>query len=185
MLFAQQKRTENIAEYILYMYQIEDIIRSFNFNVDDIMKKFVAPQRINPSFENQYRMWYDELARQMKYEKIETSGHLSMIQETMIELSYLHNTLLNLFNDEKYKMLYDTALPHIEAFIEKSNLKNKNHIEICFHAMYMKLLLKLQKKEISTETEDAFDAIRILIAYLSKAYQKMQAGELDDYNDQS
>lgn len=181
MLFAQQKQAENIAEYILYMYQIEDVIRSFNFDVDQIMEKFVSQQKVNPAYHNQYRQWYTELIRQMKADGVEITGHISLIQETMVELSYLHNTLLNLFNDIRYKELYETALPHLDAFVEKSNLKNKNQVELSFHALYMKLLLRLQKREISTESEEAFDSIRILVAYLSKAYGKMQAGELDEY----
>jgi len=48
-----------------------------------------------------------------------------------------------------------------------------------FGAMYMKLLLRLQKKEISAETEEAFDAMRIQLAYLSQAYHKMKRGDLD------
>ena len=69
-----------------------------------------------------------------------------------------------------------------KAFKEKSNLKDKNQIEIAFHALYMKLLMKLQKKEISPNTEDAFDSMRILLAYLSKSYHKMKNGDLDFLN---
>lgn len=179
MLFAQQKQHENIAEYILYMYQIEDVIRSFQFDLDRIMNEYVSKQIPNPSFTEAYRMWYSDLIRQMKSQRIEEKGHLFLIQEVLIEISYLHNTLLNLINDQKYKDLYERALEHIEAFKEKSNLKDKNHIEIVFHALYMKLLLRLQKKEISAETEESFDSMRIMAAYLSRAYHQMKSGELN------
>jgi hypothetical protein len=179
MLIAQKKLHENVAEYILYMYQIEDIIRSFQFDVDKIMTHFVLPQLPDKSFENQYRKWYEELIRSMKSQRIEEKGHLFLIQEVMIELSYLHTTLLNTAKDEKYITLYETALPHINEFVEKSNLKDKNHLETAFHGLYMKLLLKLQKKDISSETEEAFDSMRILVAYLSRAYHKMKNGDLD------
>lgn len=182
MFIAQSKLQENVAEYILYMYQIEDLIRSFQFDLDKIMHEFVLPQLPDRSFETQYRQWYGDLIEQMKSQKIEEKGHLYLIQEVMIELSYLHNTLLNLANDKKYKAIYDTSLDHIEAFKEKSNLKDKNHIEIMFHALYMKFLLKLQKKEISSESEDAFDAMRIVIAYLTRAYHQMKRGELTFFN---
>ena len=85
-------------------------------------------------------------------------------------------------NDDKYKTLYDSALEHIESFRNKSNLKDKNSIELAFHAMYMKLLLKLQGKEISAETEEAFDAMRMMLAYLSKSYHRMKSGDLDFLN---
>ena len=41
MLIAQQKLKENIAEYILYMYQIEDVIRAYHFDLNKIMEKYV------------------------------------------------------------------------------------------------------------------------------------------------
>jgi hypothetical protein len=84
--------------------------------------------------------------------------------------------------DDKYKTLYDTAIDHIEEFKNKSNLKDKNHIEIMFHALYMKLLLKLQKKEISAESEESFDSMRICIAFLSRAFHQMKKGELTFFN---
>lgn len=182
MLIAQRKLKENIAEYILYMYQVEDIIRSFEFDLERIMEEYVSPQLPDQSFHRQYKEWYSELIRQMKNQKIGERGHLYLIQEVMIELSYLHNTLLNMVHDEKYKRLYDRAIEHIEAFREKSNLKDKNHIEIMFHALYMKLLLRLQKKEISAESEESFDAMRICVAYLSRAYHQMKNGELNFFN---
>lgn len=182
MFIAQQKLKENIAEYILYMYQIEDVIRSFQFDLDRIMEEYVSVQLPDRSFHAEYRKWYQGLIVQMQSQKIEKSGHLYLIQEVLIELSYLHNTLLNMANDVRYKELYEAALPHIEEFKQKSNLKDKNHIEILFHALYMKLLLRLQKKEISAETEEAFDSMRILVAYLSRAYHQMKAGTLNFFN---
>lgn len=182
MFIAQKKLQENIAEYILYMYQIEDVIRSFDFDLETIMSAYVTQQLPDESFHAQYRQWYADLIQQMKNQKLEKKGHLYLIQEVMIELSFLHNTLLNMSSDQKYKTLYETALEHIEAFREKSNLKDKNHIEIMFHALYMKLLLKLQKKEISAESEVSFDAMRICVAYLTRAFHQMKRGELTFFN---
>lgn len=179
MLIAQQKKNENIAEYILYMYQVEDIIRAFKFDIDAILANYVQPQLPDSSFLNQYNTWYTSLIQQMKSQKIEQTGHLVDTQEIMIELSYLHNTLLNTTKDEKYIALFDVATKYIDELKAKSNLKDKNQVEIAFHGMYMKLLLKLQKKEISPETEEAFDSMRILLAYLSRGYHKMKAGDLD------
>lgn len=179
MLIAQQKKDQNIAEYIVYMYQIEDIIRAFKLDVENIMDHFVLPQLPDRSFENQYRNWYEDLIKQMKVQKIEDKGHLAELNEIIVELSYLHQTLLNMAKDDKYIGIFERALPFIEDFKSRSNLKDKNHIEISFHAMYMKLLMKLQKKEISAETEEAFDAMRMLLAYLGRAYHKMKSGDLD------
>lgn len=182
MLIARQKLNENIAEYILYMYQIEDVIRAYNCDLDAIMENYVRPQLPDPSFYQEYSRWYTGLIQQMKEQQKIKAGHLIELNEILIELSYLHNTLLNLANDQKYKTLVETASPYMEEFRGKSNLKDKNQIELLFGAMYMKLLLRLQKKEISAETEEAFDAMRVMLAYLSQAYHKMKRGDLDFLN---
>jgi hypothetical protein len=179
MLIAQQKKDQNIAEYIVYMYQIEDIIRAFKLDENAIMDNFVLPQLPDRSFENSYREWYQGLIKQMKIQRIDEKGHLAELSEIIVELSYLHQTLLTAAKDQNYIDIFERALPLMEDFISRSNLKDKNHIEIAFHAMYMKLLMKLQKKEISAETEEAFDAMRMLLAYLGRSYHKMKSGDLD------
>jgi len=182
MHIAQQKLKENIAEYILYMYQTEDVIRAYNFDLDAILENYVKPQLPDNSFLSQYSKWYSDLIQNMKSQRIEKAGHLHEINEVMVEISYLHTTLMNIIKDEKYKTLFENALQNIEDFKEKSNLKDKNHIEIAFHALYMKLLLKLQKKEISAESEEAFDTMRVLLAYIARAYHQMKNGSLDFVN---
>ena len=179
MLVAEEKKKNNIAEYVMYMYQIEDIVRAYKFDIEAIIAGFVQPQLPDASFTNQYRKWYSDIISQMKMQKIEKVGHLVSTQDVLIEISYLHTTLLTIAKDSKYIAVFEATNKVIEEFKEKSNLKNKNEVEIAFHAMYMKLLLKLQKKEISAETEEAFDAMRVMLAYLSQSYHKMKAGDLD------
>ncbi len=182
MLVAEQKKNSNIAEYILYMYQIEDVIRAYKLDLDAIMENYVKPQLPDESFLSQYRKWYNSLILQMRSEKIEKKGHLLSIQEVLVELSYLHNTLLNLTDNDKYKDIFGVAGPHIEEFRLKSDLKDKNAIEIAFNALYMKLLLRLQKKEISPASEEAFDSMRVMLAFLSRSYVQMKKGDLDFLN---
>ena len=180
MIIAQQKLKENIAEYVLYMYQIEDVVRAYHFDLEAIIENYVRPQLPDDSFLSSYRKWYSDIITQMQYQKLEKVGHLHDLKDIMVEISYLHNSILNVTNEEKYKAVYERA--YIEEFKNKSNLKDKNHVEIVFHALYMKLLLRLKKQEISAETEEAFDAMRVMIAYLSRAYHQMKNGELNFYN---
>ena len=110
MLIANQKLKENIAEYILYMYQIEDVIRAYQLDIDKILDNFVAPQLPDSSFLEQYRWWYDGLIHSMKSERIVESGHLMQTQEVLIELSYLHNSLLSVLKDAKYIALFEKPI---------------------------------------------------------------------------
>lgn len=182
MLIAEQKKQENIAEYILLMYQIEDLVRSAEFDLDRIMESFVKPQLPDDSFLEANRKWYADLIRQMTAQRLQKVGHVLEIKEILVELSYLHNTMLNASTDGKYKGIVDRAIPFIDEFKERSNLKEMNHIEIALHAMYMKLLLRLQKKEITSETEEAFDAMRMMLAFLSRSYKQMKSGDMNFMN---
>ena len=177
MRVAEQKFRENIAEYLLYMFQIEDVIRSFNFDLDAILDVFVRPTLVDDSFLNQYKNWYSDLISQMQKQGVEKDGNIDSLKEIIIELIYLHNTLLTVVNDEKYKSLVDAAAEDILAFKEKSNFLKRHDIETLLHAMNMKLQLKMRKQEISPETELAMDKMRVQLAYLSREYGRMKSGE--------
>lgn len=182
MLPANQKLQENIAEYVIYMFQVEDIIRAYQLDIDRIMNEFVSPQIEDENLVSAYRNWYTGLIRDMKAQRIEKSGHLHEIKEILVELSYLHNVMMNQAGDHKYKQIYETALPNISELRERSNLKEKNDLEVAFHGLYMKLLLRLQRREISEETGKAFDTMSAMLAYLAGAYRKMKNGDLDFLN---
>ena len=179
MKIPQSKASDNIAEYIIYMYQIEDTIRAFKFDINLIMSNIIEPQLSNKNDLSEQKNWYEDLINKMQSQKIEKKGHLLELSDYIIELSYLHNTLLTVTNDKKYKGIVDTSNPFIEEFKQKSNLADKNSIEILLHAMYMKLLLKLTKKPISDASEEAFEGMRIQLAYLVAAYHQMKKGNLD------
>ena len=178
MYIAREKKETNIAEYVIYMYQIEDMIRAYNFDLDMIREKIIRPQVKSTSLEEEAASWYKEVIDEMKSRNLDRKGHLHRIGEVITELIYLHNTLKDVVEDKKYLDLLNAAESNIEAFREKSDLGTIHPVEVCFQALYMKLLLKLQNKEISAESENAFDTMRILLAYLTKGYHQMKKGDM-------
>ena len=58
MLIAQQKRKENIAEYLLYMWQVEDIIRAFNFDMDvlkaNVINRYEVDEEMRLAIDTRY-----------------------------------------------------------------------------------------------------------------------------------
>jgi len=178
MFVAQQKEQNNIAEYIIYMYQLEDLIRAYKFDIDTIREKIIQPQVKSASLEAEAVKWYEDIIEEMKSRNLERKGHLHRIGEVITELIYLHNTLKDVVEDQKYLDLLNAAEDNIEAFRGKSDLKELHLVEVCFQALYMKLLLKLQGKEIAAESENAFDTMRILLAYLTKGYHQMKKGDM-------
>lgn len=178
MFVAQEKLKNNIAEYIIYMYQVEDMIRAYNFEIEELRKHIIQPQVKSESFEAEAVKWYEDLIAEMKSRKLEKKGHLNQIQEVMTELIYLHNTLKDVVKDRKYIDLLTAAEPNIEEFRKKSDLKSAHLVEVCCQALYMKLLLKLRGEEISEASESAFDTMRIILAYLTKGYHQMKSGDM-------
>lgn len=178
MFIAQEKLKSNIAEYIIYMYQVEDMVRAYQFNIDKIRSHIIQPQVKSESLENEAVKWYEELITEMKFRNLERNGHLNRIQEVMTELIYLHNTLKDVVEDKKYIDLLTAADENIEEFRKKSHLDSVHLIEVCFQALYMKFLLKLKGEQISDESESAFDTMRIILAYITKAYHQMKTGDM-------
>ena len=43
MLIAQAKKEENVIEYILYMFQLQDLIRGFRFEEESIRSNLAVP----------------------------------------------------------------------------------------------------------------------------------------------
>ena len=178
MFVSEQKREENIAEYILYMWQIEDVVRACQFKIESISEFILDKQELSDSDREKLKNWYTDLAQKMQLQRIEKSGHLHEVNDVVTELAYLHNSLLSYYKDEKYTELYAGAEVYLDEFKKVSNNPNGSNIEIFFNALYAKLILKLQGKDISSSTDQAFESFTNVLAYLSVKYKKMKLGEL-------
>ena len=136
MLIAQQKLKENIAEYILYMWQVEDMIRACNLDIKVIQERIVNSMVDDEAIRKEIRVWYADLISKMKLQGKEKKGHLRDLDDLFIEINYLHGTLIGLLGDEKYKGIYQTAMPLMEDFKKKANTNNITEIEICFNEKF-------------------------------------------------
>ncbi|MEN9994684.1 MAG: hypothetical protein RL762_1341 [Bacteroidota bacterium] len=172
-------QNENVAEYLLYIFQIEALVRTINLDITRLEHELLAPAFTDPSQLEHQLSWYRTIVAEMQQRGLQKEGHLDQVEEILMELIYLHNTLLTILNDDKYKGLCEHAHDALQAFKVKSNMATRHDIEVLLHAMFMKLQLKMKKQEISAETEAAFDLFRIQLAYLSKNYKRMKAGELN------
>lgn len=170
MFIAEQKKRENIAEYLLYMWQLEDIMRAYEFDIDKIQKALIEPTSHSDESKIQARQWYLGLIEQMKSEGLEKGGHLFTNSELLKELGLLHSQLLKNPNELKYVEIYYKTLPYIKELRLKSGDNAVSEIETCFTALYGFLLLKLQKKEISSDTATAIAQISNLLRSLSEKY---------------
>ncbi len=179
MLIAREKKKTNIAEYVLYIWQLEDLFRAYKFSMEQIEKNIVSQFKQPDKTLQEIRDWYANLIVMMYKENIQVSGHLQFVKNTINELYDLHLRLINDVGDEKYTALYRLAEPNVREFEKKSAHKSDNIIETCFNGLYLLLMMRLQKKNITTETREAMQTFSNLLALLSKRYKEMEEGKLE------
>lgn len=182
MLIAKRTKETNIAEHVIYMFQIEDLIRASKLELSTILDTIIVPQVEDEVIRGQYSEWYEDLIKRMKIEGIEEKGHLAEINEILMELLMLHNTMLNVLDDKGYKQRFEKALPSLKDFQAKSNASDINIVEVGFNALYSKMILKLKGQKFTESTEEAFSQISQLLGYLAIYYKKMRNGELNFAN---
>jgi hypothetical protein len=175
MLIAKEKRRQNIAEYILYLWQMEDLLRALNFDEMLIYKTLVEPLQVDENVKKQVQAWYLGIVQLLQFEKKEESGHTSHSLHLIDDLNDVHLFLLQ--RDEKYVSLYENAKTAITDFGKKLGKDEKNELVLCFHALYARMLLSLKKQDILAETQQAIDAISKMVAYLSAKYLRFERGE--------
>jgi hypothetical protein len=144
-------KKNNIAEYILYLWQIEDYLRAFPQQAD-------ANQELH------------DISEMMHQENILKSGHLQLAQNALAELEDLHNDLLD--QEATYRAAVIQLAPSLNILKSKTNRPTMSDIEACLVLLYQIMLLKLQKKPISTETEQVQKQVTKLLQYLSKTYKE-------------
>lgn len=170
MYIASQKYKENIAEYLLYMWQIEDIIRANGLDIERIKKNVIDRFNLDPAREKEMTEWYESLIDMMRREGVEKEGHLQLNKNVIIQLTDLHLALLKDPRFPEYTAEFYKTLPYIVELRAKAGENPAGEIETCFNALYGMLMLRLQSKEISPETQNAITQISRFIARLTKDY---------------
>lgn len=181
MITASAKKRENIAEYLLYMWQIEDIIRAYGLDIDKIRENIVDKYTsLSDAQRKEMTEWYESLIDMMRREGVEKSGHLQINRNVLIDLRDLHNRLLKNPKYANYSAEYYQTLPFIVEIRAKAGENRKDELESCFDALYGILMLRLSGKEISKETADAAAQISRFLATLAAYYKKDYNNELED-----
>ena len=179
MLIAQSKRNTNLAEYILYLWQIEDLLRALNFDLDKVGKTIIAGFEADDETSLEIYQWYKNLVLMMQKEQVTKKGHVQFLTNLVDDFYRFHIRLLQASNDTKYLALYQVAHPLIEEFKQKSNEEDANEIHVALQALYSIMLLKLQHKTISPPTEQAINHISKLIGHLTARYHQYEDGEFE------
>ncbi|MCR5313425.1 MAG: DUF4924 family protein [Bacteroidaceae bacterium] len=179
MYISEQLKQANIAEYLLYMWQVEDTIRAYDLNIEKIAKEYIPSFKLNEEMSEKLKGWYENLIEMMHEESKEKEGHLQINHNIILLLNDLHLQILKSPKYPFYSAAYYKALPFIVEYRNKSNGQEKTEIENCFDALYMIMLLKAQGTQVTPETSAAISDIVKLLGMLSDYYKKDKANELE------
>ena len=152
MMMIRSKK-ENIAEYILWLWQIEDYLRAFPEQAE-------ATQELH------------ELNEMMHREGLMEGGHLQLAKNALAELEDLNNQLLD--EDAIYRAAIIRLQPSLNLLKAKTDRPTMSDIEACFILLYQIMMLRLQKREISPETADVQQRVTQLLQFLSKTYMQLK-----------
>lgn len=178
MYISQSLKAKSISLFLLYMWQVEDLIRAHQHDLEKIKQHVIAAYQVGEEQEKALLQWYSDLIEMMRVEGVMESGHLQINKNIIILLNDLHQELLQSTKFPYYSAAYYKALPYIVELRAKKNT-SASEIETCFEAMYGVYLLKLQKKEVSPETQKAIADIEVFLGTLSDYYEKNRVGELE------
>ena len=172
MFISQQLRKNNIAEYLLYMWQVEDIIRAYGCSITALRREYISRFDYDEEKKEELTDWYGDLITMINQEGCREGGHLQINKVVMQQLIELHEQLLASPKFPFYNAEYYKVLPFIVELRNRGANKEENEIETCFNALYGTMMLRLQKKEISQNTQHAIKEITTFIGMLSDYYKK-------------
>lgn len=179
MFISQLLKEKNIAEYLIYMWQVEDLIRANSCDIEKIKSNVIAPYPLTDEQRAELTQWYTDLIEMMRYEEVLEKGHLQINKNIILWLTDLHNQLLASPKFPFYSSAYYKALPYIVELRAKGAEKEASEIATCLETLYGILLLKLQKRTISEETKKAQEVITTLLALLSDYYLQDKKSNLE------
>jgi hypothetical protein len=178
MLIARELRKTNIAEYILYMWQVEDLLRACSFDPEKIEQQLVKRYNADEVLGKEIADWYHNLAVMMVNEHVQEKGHLQVIVNLINDLNEFHFKMLEIQTDQEYVRLHRKNEEAITEVMRKTATNTANVVEACLNALYGFMMLKLKSSEISSETHQTIENFARQIGHLSARYIQF---ENDDF----
>lgn len=177
MIISQKLRKTNIAEYLLYMWQVEDLLRAYDCSLSRLRSEYLCHFDIDGEQLDEMTDWYADLIRMMNGEGCRQSGHLQINRLVLQQLNELNAQLLASSKFPFYSTEYYKVLPFIVE-LRRRGQQDEGELETCFNALYGMMMLRLQKKEVSPDTQHAISEITTFIGMLNDYWFKDKAGEL-------
>lgn len=183
MIIASQKRKENIAEYILYMWQIEDLIRANNCDIEKIKSNIISRFNLTEAQRKEMEEWYESLIDMMHREGVSETGHLQINKNILNQLVQLHQALLADPSFPDYTTEFYKTLPYIVELRGKAGENRVGEIETCFTALYGMLMMRLKQTDMTEGTKEAIRQISRFISVLARNFHLDEEDKLFKHED--
>ena len=183
MDIAQAKRKENIAEYILYLWQLEDLLRALQFSPEAIYSQLIAPRDIPEEQRHLYLLWYMDIVNLLHEEGKDEKGHLDHTLHLIADLHDLHLRLLQLPAGERYRAARARLEPHLPSLKLVLADGDMSDTELCFRALYAAMLYRIKGQGDRSAVSDTVEYISPVIAELAAMYGRVERGEIDLYKE--
>lgn len=184
MDIAQTKRKENIAEYILYIWQLEDLLRAMQFSPEAVYSQLVAPRNLPEEQKLLFLQWYMEIADLLRKEGKEQSGHL---EHTLHLIGDMHNLHLQLMQNpvgEHYRTTFARLMPELPKLRSMLRSDEISDTEIEFRALYAAMLYRMKgDKARAAAIGDTIELVSPVVGELAAMYRKVERGEIDLFKD--
>ena len=184
MDIAQAKRKENIAEYILYLWQIEDLLRALQFSPEAIYSQLVAPRDVEEEQKHIFLLWYMDIVNLLRKEGKDESGHLEHTLHLIADMHNLHLQLMHHPIGEHYRKTFARLapqLPSLRAMVKKEEISDT---ELAFRALYATMLYRIKgDKKREEAIRDTMELVSPVVAELADMYGKVEHGEVDLFKD--
>lgn len=187
MYIAQAKRKENIAEYILYLWQLEDLLRAMQFSPEAIYSQLVKPAGIgDPEIENALLLWYIDIGSLLREEGKEKGGHLEHTLHLINDLQNLHTELMRSPAGVRYRELYEQLAPELPRLREAMGKEDMSDVELMFRALYAVMLYRIKgDKTKESSISDVIELMSPVIGELARIFHIAERGELDIWNEKT
>ena len=184
MDIAQAKRKENIAEYILYLWQIEDLLRALQFSPEAIYSQLIAPRQVDEEQKHLFLLWYMDIVNLLRKEGKEEGGHLEHTLHLIGDMHNLHLQLMQHPIGEHYRKTFQTLAPQLPMLRTLVKKEEVSDTELCFRALYAAMLYRIKGDQKRAEAiKDTIELVSPVIAELAAMYRKVEHGEVDLFQD--
>ena len=173
MYIAEKLRRQNVTAYLIYMYQVEDVIRAYQMNAERIREDYLVRFGYDEDQMAKAYEWYAALIQMMKDEGCQEYGHVQVVRATLTLLEDRHQELLATHEHAPYEKLYYQALPMLVELRSRGG-KEKTEVENCMDAIYALSVLEMRHQQVSEETRRGLQPVAQLMEMLGKYYREPQ-----------